>query len=139
MRTSRRGFSLVETIAAVVILAIAVPTLMATLRAAHRQRVTPHHASVARWLAEARLEQVIADRHAEERGWDWIVDGNYPDESGADGRGGFDRTTSIVETGADLATPGAGYKRVTVAVTFMDGGGSTRTLTVATVVTEYQS
>jgi hypothetical protein len=41
------------------------------------------------------------------------------------------------ETGADLATAGAGYMAVTVEVEWLDAGRVRRTLSVSTVLTEY--
>ena len=76
--TTRRGFTLIESIAAVVILAIAVPPMMFAVRDAHVQRVNPMLVSKARWLATEKLEDVIADRHCDSRGFDYLTGGNYP-------------------------------------------------------------
>ncbi|MCZ6542471.1 MAG: type II secretion system protein, partial [Planctomycetota bacterium] len=70
MSTARtHGFTLLETIAAVVILALAIPPMLWAVREAHIQRVNPMLASKARWLATEKLEDIIADRHSTTRGW----------------------------------------------------------------------
>lgn len=133
----RRGFTLIESVAAIVILAIAIPPLMWAMRDATVQRANPVLASRARWLAVERLEEVIADRHSTTRGYAYLLAGNYPDESPVTGFTGFDRTVDFTETGADLATPGSGYMTVTVTVTWNDGDGDAQSLAVSTVLTEY--
>ena len=136
-RPARRGFSLIDTIAAVVVLAIAVPPMLWSLRAAHDQRVDPVLASTARWLATEKLEDAVGDRHSTTRGWSWLVPGNYPAEPGVAGFPAFGRTVTLTETGPDLALPGSGYMTIVVAVSWTDATGTGRTLTVSTVVTEY--
>jgi prepilin-type N-terminal cleavage/methylation domain-containing protein len=132
-----RGFTLIETIAAVVVLAIAIPPMLFALRDAHVQRVNSVMASRARWLATERLEDVIADRHSSTRGYDHLVTANYPDEPAVSGFENFSRTVLFDETGPDLVTPGDGYMNVTVRVSWTDATATVRTLSVSTVLTEY--
>jgi prepilin-type N-terminal cleavage/methylation domain-containing protein len=136
---SRSGFTLMETIAAIVIMAVAVPPMLYTVRQAHAQRINPVLASKARWLATERLEDVIADRHSATRGYDYLITANYADETPVAGFAAFTRTVAFTETLADLSTPGDGYKRVTVSVSWTDSGGTARSLSIATVVTEYDA
>ena len=137
--TTRRGFTLIESIAAVVILAIAVPPMMFAVRDAHVQRVNPMLVSKARWLATEKLEDVIADRHSDSRGFDYLTGGNYPAESPVGGFPQFDRSVSFKETGPDLSSPGTGYVTVTVSLSWTDATETDRTLSISTVVTEYES
>jgi prepilin-type N-terminal cleavage/methylation domain-containing protein len=132
-----RAFTLIESIAAIVILAIAIPPMLWSIKQAHVQRVNPMMASKARWLATEKLEDIIADRHSTTRGYAFVAGGNYPTENPVAGSPGFRRSVSINETGADLTTPGLGYKRATVTVTWTDATGASRSLSVATVVTDY--
>lgn len=140
--TRRRGFTLIETVAAIVILAVAVPPMLWAVRESSRQRVNPMLASRARWLATEKLEDIIADRHSTNlRGWDWLVSGNYLDENTGTitGYPQFSRTVTLLETQADLATPDTdgGYMNVTVTVEWTDAAGATQTLSISTVLTEY--
>ena len=137
LRTQPRGFSLIETIAAIVILSVALPSMLWTVREAHIQRVSPVLLSTARWLAVEKLEDVIADRHSETRGYTYLITGNYPAENPVAGYAGFTRTVSFNETVADLVTAGAGYMNVTVQVGYTDGQGTAQTLSILTVLTDY--
>jgi len=141
MRKQRRhtAFTLIEAIIAVVILSLAIPPMLWSIHEAHVQRVNPMLASRARWLATEQLEDVIADRHSTTRGYDYLTSANYPDESPVPGYPGFDRRVMFNETQADLATPGEGYMNVTVEVIWTDATSQSRTLTVSTVLTEYDA
>jgi prepilin-type N-terminal cleavage/methylation domain-containing protein len=133
----RTGFTLVETIASIVIVAVALPPMLWAIRDAHAQRVNAVLASRARWLATEKLEDVIADRHSTTRGYAYLVPGNYAAESPVATDPDFDRTVSLSETEADLTTTGDGYMNVTVTVSWTDAGGDARSLDVRTVLTEY--
>lgn len=136
-RRTRRGFTLIEAIAAVVILAIGLPPMLWAVREAHLARANPVLASRARWLAEARLEQIIADRHSTTRGWTYVTTAAYAAESPVAGFDGFDRSVARAEREADLITPGSGYLVVTVTVDWTDAAGAARSVSVSTVLTEY--
>jgi hypothetical protein len=128
---------MVEAIAAIVVLAIAVPPAMWAIREAHVQRVNPRMASTARWLAVEKIEDAIADRHSTTRGYAYVVNANYATESPVSGFAGFTRSVSVTETGADLLSAGTGYKRVVVTVSWTDATSTSRSLTLTTVVTDY--
>jgi prepilin-type N-terminal cleavage/methylation domain-containing protein len=137
-RTAKRrtGFTLIETIAALVVLAVAIPPILWAIRDAHVQRVNPLLASQARWLATEKLEDVIADRHASTRGYDYLTAANYPNEPTVEGFAPFSRRVSFAETGPDLQSDGEGFMTATVDVSWTDATGAVRTLTVSTVLTE---
>ena len=135
-RRSGRGLTLIEAIAMVTIMAIAVPTMMWSMAGAHENRVAPLMASRARFLASERLEQVIADRSAPLRGFTYVVSASYPAEPAVTGFPNFSRSVAINETDASLIGTGVGYKTATVTVTWTTRKGSQRTA-LATVVTEY--
>jgi len=137
--TSSRAFTLIELIAAIVVIAIAVPPMLLALRSAHINRVDPVLASRARWLVTEKLEDVVADRHSATRGYDYVIAGNYPHEHPGDITGfpAFGRSVAVSETGSDLTTPGTGYKIVTVEVQWTDARGRAQQASIATVLTEY--
>ncbi|MCI0365428.1 MAG: type II secretion system GspH family protein [Phycisphaerales bacterium] len=134
---ARKGFTLVETIASILILTIAIPPMLWSIRQAHVQRVNPMMASKARWLATEKLEDVIADRHSTTRGFGYLIPANYPAEIPVSGFTNFSRTVSFNLTGPDLVSPGTGYLKVTVTVGWTDATSTARSLAIATVVTEY--
>lgn len=133
----QNGFTLIEMIAAMVILAVAIPPMLLALRQATIDRVDPVRFSQARWLAAERLEDILADWRSATRGYDYVAAANYPDESPVRDHSAFSRSVRIVESGPDLRTAGAGCKTVTVAVTWTDSRGRPRTLEVAAVLTEW--
>lgn len=136
-RRRLRGLTLIETIIAMVVLAVAVPGTLWAIRDSAVQRVAPLRSSKARWLVTEKLEDIVADRHSTTRGYTYIASGNYPNEATISGFPGFTRTTTVSETAADLATAGTGYKKVTVSVGWIDTKGVARQVSISTVLTDY--
>lgn len=132
-----RGFTLPEAIAGLVILSIAIPSMLWGVRQAHIHRANRVLASRAHWLAVERIEDITADRASSTRGYSYITPANYPAETAVPGFAAFSRAVTIAETAADLVTAGSGYKRITVAVQYTDGGGIIRTLNLQTLVADY--
>lgn len=136
-RRKSSAFTLVETVIAVTVLSLAVPGMFWALRDAESKRVEPVMGSRARWFAAEKIEDVLADRNSALRGYGYVVNANYADESSVASFPGFSRSVSITEKSFDLASTGTGYKVVTVTVGYLDGTGSAKSLAVSTVVTEY--
>lgn len=130
----RRAFTLIEGIIAIVILSLAVPPMLWTVRAAQGVRTEPLQASRARWLASEKLEDIIADSASPTRGYTFVAAANYPAERAVPGFTTFSRSVVINETGIDLVSPGVGCKTATVTVTWRSPRG-TRSLALATVIT----
>lgn len=133
----RRAFTLIEAIVSIVILATATPGILWAVREAHRDRVSPVKSSYARWLATEKLEDIIADRHSTTRGYTYLVNANYAAEVSIAGSTGFTRSVAIAETAADLVTAGTGFKKATVTVGWTDARGVARSLSIATIITDY--
>ncbi len=138
-RRRARAFTLVEAIIALVILSVAVPSMLLAVRAYSNRRADAIFASRARWLASERLEDIIADRHSNNRGYSYVISSNYPAEASVTGFTNFARSTSITETATDLTTsqPGSGIKVATVTVTYTDEQGGSRSFALSTVLTSY--
>jgi prepilin-type N-terminal cleavage/methylation domain-containing protein len=136
-RQLRTGFTLVESIAALVILTIAIPPMLFAVRQAQYHRVNPIMAAKARWLITEKLEDIIADRASTTRGYSYVISANYPAENPVSGYAGFTRSVAISETAADLSSSGAGYKRVTVTVDWTDATGIARSMAIGTIITVY--
>lgn len=135
---TRRAFTLIEAIIAIVVLSVAIPGMLWTMREAAGKHSDPVLASRARWLAAEKLEDVIADRHSPSRLYVYSVNANYAAEANVTGFTNFARSVSIVESGANLvAASGTGYKTVTVSVTYKDGRNVSRTVQMKTVITDY--
>lgn len=133
----RRAFTLIEAIVSVVILGTATPGIMWAVREAHRDRVSPVKTSYARWLVTEKLEDIIADRHSSTRGYTYLINNNYAAEASITGFAGFTRSVAITETGADLVSAGTGFKKATVSVNWTDARGVARSLSIATIITDY--
>jgi prepilin-type N-terminal cleavage/methylation domain-containing protein len=132
-----RGFTLIEAIIGMVILSVAIPPMLWAVRQAHLHRVGQLLASRARWLAQEGLEDVIADRHSNTRNYPYLAAANYPAESSIAGFPGFSRSVSFQETAADLSSPGTGYMKVTVTVSYTDAGAVSRFISLSTEITDY--
>ncbi len=132
-----RGFTLIEGIVSVVILSTALPGMLWAVSQAHRDRIGPIKASQARWLATEKLEDIIADRHSTTRGYTYLSNSNYSAESSITGYPGFTRAVTIGETAADLVSAGTGFKKATVTVTWTNAQGQSKSLAIATVLTDY--
>ncbi|MCW5766242.1 MAG: hypothetical protein KIT68_09740 [Phycisphaeraceae bacterium] len=133
----RRGLSLVEAAAALVVLAVAAPASLIAISDASVRRSAGVLAARARCLAVEKLEDVIADRHSATRGWSYIVGANYAPESPVDGFAGFSRTVAVQETGASLTGGGAGFKTVTVTVRWTDPRSGDQRTVLSTILTDY--
>lgn len=138
MRSERSGFTIVEAIASLVILAVSVPPMLWAVQQSHVFRADQTMASRARWLASEQLENIIADRHSSSRGYGFLVLANYPAEASIAGWPGFSREVVFTATGPDLQSPGADYVTVTCIVRYSDVRGVTRAVTISTVLTDYQ-
>ncbi len=132
-----RAFSLVDTIVAIVVLALVVPGTVTAIGDASVQRASGIAVSRARWLATEKLEDIIADRASGTRGYTYVVAANYAAEPTVAGFPGFTRSVAITETGASLSGAGTGYKRVMVTVGWTDPRRGAKTLALSTVVTDY--
>jgi type II secretory pathway pseudopilin PulG len=133
---TRSAFTLIEAISALVILSVAMPAMLWSIRDTVRRRADPVLLSRARWLAAEKLEDCIADGHSATRGYAYLVNGNYPAEAPVSGFTGMSRSVSIIET-APKFIAGTGWKTITVTMTYSDGQGATRSLALSTVLTSY--
>ncbi len=135
----RRGFTLVELIATLVLTSLAMPTLMVAVRDATVRQAAVNQRTVARWLAHDRLEQVIADRHSVQgsRGYANVLTASYAAESPVGGFAGFSRSVSVLERNQTLTAAGTGYKVVTVTVMWTDVRSGSASLALQTVITDY--
>lgn len=137
-RRHNSGFTLIEAMIAIVIMAIAMPPILWALRDAHVQRVDPISSSRARWLACEKLEDILADRDSTSRGYAYLTNANYAAEAPVSGFTGFSRSVQVAVSGANLvAGSGTGFKTVAVTVTYTNGKGASQPVTVSSVVTDY--
>lgn len=127
---------MIDAIAALVILSVALPPLVGSFAEGARQSIRPMQTSIASFLATERMEQIIALRHTA-GGYSLVTTDNFPDESPVSGFAAFNRTATITEVAASnlsTAESGSGLKKVTVNVTW-DGGA--RKVSVSRLFADY--
>lgn len=133
--TNRRGLSLVEVVIAIVILGLAVPPLMFEMAAGVRQREATLVQQNLTQLAAERMWEIFADHADPSRGYDYLADGAYPDETAPRGLTGYTRQTTIQEVSSTdyrTAAAGSGIKRFRILVS----GPLNSTLTIESLVTD---
>jgi len=135
-RPTRKGVSLIELIAVIVIIGIAMPPMMLTLADSQHRRASPILADTARWLASESLEHIIADRYSHARGYDYITNDNYPPQPQVPGFTHFSRTVNIEDRGPALEPNAQGTRLVTVTVAWLDPALGQRTTTVSVAFSE---
>lgn len=155
--TSRRGFTLLEAVIVVVVLALAVPAGMRMLAEAGEVRRQGAQTTRATTLACAVLEQVTADVHSPSIGFDALADDATYLSTPTTGL--YDRLDAISSVYDDLGityTVEIGdlsdrtgtvtgdadedvFRFVTVRVTYDDPDGNALELPVSTIVTDFGS
>jgi Tfp pilus assembly protein PilV len=139
MLTNSRGFTFIEAILTTTLLSIGLWGGIAMMHNATNHSINNDYRLMGIQLANEKIELIIADKAF--KGYDWIAEGNYPDEDLSEPYSGFSRTVSITEVSPsdldDVENPveGSGYKRVDVEVIW--GGQSHEQITVSTVLTDY--
>jgi prepilin-type N-terminal cleavage/methylation domain-containing protein len=137
-RMKNEGFTLIEVILVVVIMAIAIPGLITVLSVITQGQVNTVGTTTAALLAQERLEEIVADKRSPNRGYAFVVNGNYaPDVPMA----GYNRSVNIVcvaATDLNTAVPcDTGYKRVAVTVQAAGVGPTVPDAVLVTVLTDY--
>lgn len=124
---TRRGLTLVELMASVVVLAVALPPVLSVFAQASKAQVLAELQATSYFLATTKMEEILADRHAATRGFSHLSTSNYPSESPVLGYPGYGRSVTFREVDAvDLTTTdiGSGYLEVTVTVSYAGPGES---------------
>ena len=137
MIQNKRGFTLIEVIITIVLLAILTSGLMAMFTTFSKSNGDPSVITQATELAQEKMEQIIADKNNSARGFSYVTAANYPAEppfNPLPSFTGFSRSVNIFyvnPTGGNLnANAGVttNYKNITVTVTSLAGSVTTSTL-----------
>ena len=107
------GFTMIEVVILIVVAAIAVLPLAMLFATTSIRSSDAQSASVAAQLAQAKLEEITADRNASTRGFSYITAGNYPPEDPVPAFASFQRSVSV---GPDSTYDGVTYRTVEVTV-----------------------
>lgn len=127
------GFTLIETVITIVLLAIITSGIMAMFSTFSQSNGNPSVIIQASELAQEKMDQIIADRYNPARGFPYVASANYPAENPVTGFTGFSRSVNIiyVNSGALNTTVSPGptnYKNVMVTVSSNAGMVTTSTL-----------
>jgi len=131
----RRALSLIEVVLAIVILGLAVSPLAVQLTVGARQQAAALIQQNLTQLASERMWEIAADHAHPSRGYSYITEKAYPDETAPRGLNGYTRQTVIREVSpTDYVSQktGSGIKRVRIVVT----GPEKRSLTVESFIAD---
>lgn len=112
--TGAAGFTLIEVVILIVVAGIAVLPLAMLFATTSIRSSDAQSASVAAQLAQAKLEEITADRNASTRGFSYVTAGNYPAENPVPAFSAFQRSVSVA---ADSTYDGVTFRSVSVTVT----------------------
>ena len=132
MNRNHQGFTLIEVVITIVLLAIITSGIMAMFTTFSQSNGDPSVITQATELAQEKLDQIIADKNNTVSGFNYVVNASYPAENPVAGFTGFNRSVNIifVNTGTLNNTAGGitNYKNITVTVSSKAGSVTTSTL-----------
>jgi Tfp pilus assembly protein PilV len=112
--TPAGGFTLVEIVLIIVIAAVAILPLSMLFANTSIRSGDARNATTAAQLAQAKMEEITADRNSPARGLSYLVAANYPAESPVPAFPGYSRTVSFAP---DSIYDGVTFRTVGVTVT----------------------
>jgi Tfp pilus assembly protein PilV len=107
------GFTLIEMVLIIVITAIAVLPLSMLFANTSIRSGDARNATIAAQLAQAKMEELTADKNSPTRGFSYLVTGNYPAESPVAAFPGYNRSVAFA---ADSTYDGVTFRAVGVTV-----------------------
>lgn len=107
------GFTLIEVVLIIVIAGVAVLPLSMLFANASIRSGDARNATVAAQLAQAKMEEIAADKDSPTRGFSYILAGNYPLENPVTAFPGYSRSVVIA---VDSTYDGVAFRNVSVTV-----------------------
>lgn len=107
------GFTLIEVVLIIVIAAVAVLPLSMLFANTSIRSGDARNATVAAQLAQAKMEEIAADKNSASRGFSFLVPANYPLERPVRAFPAFSRSVSIAP---DSTYDGVRFRAVSVTV-----------------------
>jgi prepilin-type N-terminal cleavage/methylation domain-containing protein len=137
-----KGFTLIEVILVIVILAIAIPGLISAVSFITARQVNTIGTTTAADLAQEKMEEIMGDRMNPVRSYAYVVNANYAAETPiAAPFTNYNRTVNIIcVTAADLNTSVActtDFKRIQITVSAVGVGPSVPDAVLYSVVTNH--
>ncbi len=109
-----RGFTLIEVVLIIMIAAVAVLPLSMLFADTSIRSGDARNASVAAQLAQAKMEEIAADKASPTRGLSYLVSANYPPESPVTAFSGYSRSVTIA---SDSTYDSVVFRALSVTVT----------------------
>jgi Tfp pilus assembly protein PilV len=111
---ARAGFTLIEIVLIIVIAGIAILPLSMLFANSSIHSSDARNATLAAQLAEAKMEELTADKNSPARGFSYLVTANYPAENPVTAFPGYSRAVSF---GPDSTYDSVTFRTVNVTVT----------------------
>ncbi|HYQ95621.1 MAG TPA: prepilin-type N-terminal cleavage/methylation domain-containing protein [Candidatus Eisenbacteria bacterium] len=108
------GFTLIEIVMIIVIAAIAILPLSMLFANSSIHSSDARNATIAAQLAQAKMEELTADKNSPARGFSYLVAANYPAETPVPAFSGYNRSVSFAP---DSTYDGVTFRTVSVTVT----------------------
>jgi prepilin-type N-terminal cleavage/methylation domain-containing protein len=108
------GFTLVEVVLVIVIAAVSLLPLSMLFATTSIRSGDAHNATLAAQLAEAKMEEITADKNSPTRGYAYITPAHYPAESPVPAFAGYSRSVTVAP---DSVYDGVTFRTVSVTVT----------------------
>lgn len=124
------GFTLPEVVLILVIAAVAILPLGMLFANTSIRSSDARHATVMAQLAQAKMEEIAADKSSPSRGFSYLAAANYPSEDPVPAFSGYSRSVSVAP---DSLYDGVTFRAVSVTVSF----ASVKPVTVTTWFTNY--
>jgi Tfp pilus assembly protein PilV len=112
-RRPEAGFTLIEIVLIIVIAAIAVLPLSMLFANSSIRSSDARNATTAAQLAQAKMEEITADKNSPSRGFSYLVAGNYPAENPVPAFAGYNRSVTFA---SDSTYDGVTFRTVSVTV-----------------------
>ncbi len=80
-----RGFTLIEVMILIIMVGLFLPAMFTSLQTGTMQESRIRHGQQQLVLAEATMEEVVADRNSQSRGFSYLSSGNYGSTTGVPG------------------------------------------------------
>jgi prepilin-type N-terminal cleavage/methylation domain-containing protein len=136
-----RGFTFIEVILAIVLLAIAIPGILSAVSFMEQGQVNAVGTTTAANLAQEKMEEIMGDRINPARGFPYIVAGNYPAENPVAGFANYNRSVTITcftdNTLAVTAVCPTDYKQIQMTVQAVGVGPSVPDAVLVSLVTNH--
>jgi Tfp pilus assembly protein PilV len=107
------GFTLIEMVLIIVIAAVAILPLSMLFANTSIRSGDARNATIAAQLAQAKMEELAADKNSLARGFAYLVAGNYPAENPVPAFSGYNRSVSFAP---DSTYDGVTFRTVGVTV-----------------------